>query len=54
MLFIIEEAKKPVLDFLQGTVPVLSFCFDLIKYKYKITQYNTLNVKLPNTQHQLI
>ena len=30
MFFIIEEAKQTILDFLQGTVKVLSFYFVLI------------------------
>ena len=28
--FIVEEAKKTVLNFSQGTVGVLQFCFDII------------------------
>ena len=47
MFFIIEEAKKTVLDFSQGTVKVFSFYFLL---KYKMTQYNTLNEKLSDSQ----
>ena len=43
MFFIIEEAK--ILDFLQGTVKVLSFYSH-----YKKTQYNTLKVNLSNAQ----
>ena len=52
--FFIEEAKKNILDFSQGTVKELwlsstiLFCFNNIKYK--MTQYNTLNVKLSNSQ----
>ena len=42
MLFIIEEAKE--------TVEVLWFYFVLIKYQNKMTQYNTLNLKLSNSQ----
>ena len=37
MLFILEEVKKAILDFLQGTVRVLTLC-------------NSLIVKLPNSQ----
>ena len=59
MLFIIEEAKGTILDFSQGTVKVLwmcstiLFCFNIlsVKWLYKMTQYNTLNVKLSNWQH---
>ena len=43
----IEEAKKTVLDFSQGTVKVFQFYFLL---QYKMTQYNTLNVKLSTSQ----
>ena len=45
MFFIIEEAKQTILDFLQGTVKVLSFYSH-----YKKTQYNTLKVNLSNAQ----
>ena len=45
MFFIIEEAKQTILDFLQGTVKVLSFYS-----QYKKTQYNTLKVNLSNAQ----
>ena len=50
MFFIIEEAKETILYFSQGTVRVLQIYFALMQYKYKMTQYNTLNVKLPNSQ----
>ena len=51
MLFIIEEAKVTILNFAQGTVKVFhNLTFVLIKYQYKVTQYNTLNVKLSNSQ----
>ena len=47
--FILEEAKESVLDFSQGTVKVLwiewfNFCH------YKMTQYNSLIVKLSDSQ----
>ena len=45
MFFIIEEAKETVLDFSQGIVKV-QFNF----YQYKMTQYNSLNAKLSNSQ----
>ena len=45
MFFIIEEAKETVLNFSKGTV---WFYFVLIWYN--MTQYNTLNVKLSNSQ----
>ena len=47
VFFITEEAKETILDFSQGTVKVFSFYFLLL---YKMTQYNTLNVKLSNSQ----
>ena len=50
MYFIIEETKETILDFLRGTVRVLFFYFVLIWYQHKMTQYNTLNVKLSNSQ----
>ena len=50
MYFIIEEAKEIILDFSKWTVRVLWFYFDLIKYWYKMTQYNMLNAKLSNSQ----
>ena len=45
MFLIIEEANETVLDFSKGTVKVLWFYFALILYRYKVTQYNTLNIK---------
>ena len=53
MFFITEEAKKAICDFSQGIVRVLQFYFALIKYQYKMTQYDTLNVKLSNSQLKL-
>ena len=50
MFFIIEETKEIILDLSQGTVKVLQFYFVLIYYQYKMAQYNTLNIKLPNSQ----
>ena len=47
MFFIIEKAKETVLDFSKVTVKVLWFYFILIQFK--ITQYNTANVKLSNS-----
>ena len=47
MCFVTEEAKETVLDFSRGT-PRSYFAF--MKYQYKITKYNTLNVKLSNSQ----
>ena len=44
---ILEEAKETILDFSQGTVKVLQI-FNLIYIK--MTQYNSLNVKLSNSQ----
>ena len=50
MFIIIEEATETALDFSKRTVKVLRFSSILIKYYYKMTQYNTLNVKLSNSQ----
>ena len=50
--FILEEAKETVFEFLQGTVKVCKY--NIIKrfnfYQYKMTQYNSLNVKLSDSQ----
>ena len=43
--FIIEELKETILDFSQGTVKVFWIYFTLIWYQYKMTQYNTSNLK---------
>ena len=49
--FILEEAKAAVLDFWQWIVNVL---WNAIKwfnfYQYKMSQYNSLNSKLSNSQ----
>ena len=50
MFHIIKGVKETVLDFSQGTVKVLWIYFTLIYYQYKITQYNTLSVKLSNSK----
>ena len=50
MFFIIEEVKETIFDFSQGAVKALWIFFTLIWYQYKMTQYNTLNVKLFNLQ----
>ena len=57
MLLIIEEAKETVLDFSQGTVKVCEYNFiesNSIEwfnfYQYKMMQYNSLNVKLSDSQ----
>ena len=50
MVFIIEEAKETILDFWYRNVKVLRIFFTLIWYRYKMTQYNTLNLKLSNLQ----
>ena len=49
MFFIIEKAKETVLDFSKGTVKSIMVLFNFNKI-YKMTQYNTLNVKLSNSQ----
>ena len=50
MFLITEEAKETILDFSQGTMKVLYIYFTLIWYQYRMAQYNTLNVKLANSQ----
>ena len=54
MFFIINEEKKKkkkaILDFSLGNVRELLLYFSLIKYQYKITEYNNLNVKFSNSQ----
>ena len=54
--------KETILDLSQGTVKILwtlsydlatgcsTISFFLIQYQYKMSQYNTLNVKLTNSQ----
>ena len=42
-----KKRKNAVLDFSQGTVKVFFFLFLLL---YKLTQFNTLNIKLSNYQ----
>ena len=49
MFFIIQEAKETVLGFSKWPVEILWFYFVLISYLYKMTQYNTLNVKMSNS-----
>ena len=50
IFFIIEEVKETILDFSQETVNILMFYFVSTQYQYRMTQYNTLNVKLSNLQ----
>ena len=58
MFFVIEKAKYTVLDFSQGTVKVLwmqfhcvqSYVNSLIFINVKMTQYNSLNVNLSDSQ----
>ena len=45
MFFITEEAKET-----QETFKVLRIYFNLIKYQYEMTHYDTLNVKSSNLQ----
>ena len=49
MFFIIEEAKETTLDFSERNVKVLQFYAILRWYQYKMTQHNTLNIKLSNS-----
>ena len=44
MFFIIKEAKETTLNFSERTVRI----YNTIQYQYKVTLYNTLNVKLSN------
>ena len=44
---ILPENLKTISDFSQGTVKVIQFYFLL---SYNMAQYNTLNVKLSNSQ----
>ena len=46
--FILEEAQETVLDFSEGTVIVLLLY--LTSYQFKMTHYNSLNVKLSISQ----
>ena len=48
--FSLLNEEKNTFDFSKGTVKVWWFYFVLIKYYYKMTQYNTLSVKLCNSQ----
>ena len=51
--FILEEAKENVFEFSQGTAKVLYMQISLrclIFMNIKMTQYNSLNVKLSNSQ----
>ena len=52
MFFIIEQAKETVLDFSQETVKCNSIkCkVQFNFYQYKMTEYNSLNVQLSNSQ----
>ena len=47
MFFVIDEEKETFLDFSKVAVKVLWFCFLVIQFK--MTQYNTVNVKLSNS-----
>ena len=45
---LLKKQKKSILDFWKGAVKVL---YNVpISYQYKMTKYNTLNVKLSNSQ----
>ena len=43
-----KKQKKITLDFSKELVKVLEIYFTLIKYQYKMTQYNTWSAKLSN------
>ena len=53
IFFIIKEAKETILDCSQGIVIVLWIYLTLIWYQYTMAKYNTLNLKLSNSQHGL-
>ena len=54
MFFITEEAKETISGSSQEIVQLWWIYFILIQYKYKMTQYNTLKGKIPNSQiHKL-
>ena len=54
MFFITEEAKETISGSSQEIVQLWWIYFILIQYKYKMSQYNTLNVKFSNSQiHKL-
>ena len=44
------RSERNYFKFWQETVGVLKISFALIWYQYKMTQYNTLNIKLLNSQ----
>ena len=46
---LLKKQKKPILDFSQKTAKEFWTYFNLVKYHYKTTEYNTLNVKLYNS-----
>ena len=48
--FILEEAKETILDFLQGTAKSIENKIIFNLSTYKMTQYNSLNIKLSNSQ----
>ena len=50
MLFIIEEAKETLWHFSQETVKILCVIEWFNFYQYNMTQHNSLNVKLSNSQ----
>ena len=51
IFFLFEEAKETVLDFSQGIVKSCKCVKENFNfYQYKMTQYNSLNVNLSNSQ----
>ena len=51
IFFILEEAKETILDISQEAVKVLwMYCIIILIYLIKMTQCNSLNVKLSNSQ----
>ena len=46
---IIEEAEETIFRFFTKTAKEFWTYFNLVKYHYKTTEYNTLNVKLYNS-----
>ena len=47
---IVEEVKTTLFHFSERAVKVLRIDFVLMYYQYKITEYNSLNIKLSNSQ----
>ena len=51
IFFVLEEVKETILDFSHKSIRILWIYFVLIRSQYKMTQYNSINEKLPHSQH---